>query len=79
MKHLKYLLVTAEPPFTVKTIDWMHQTGPRILLCVTHMLCVSQVCHGVDRCVKDWSCSSSSLEWKSMDSINGISYYLNKC
>ena len=27
---LKYHLVTAEPPFTVKTIDWMHQTlGPR--------------------------------------------------
>jgi len=24
----KYHLVTAEPPFTVKTIDWMHQTGP---------------------------------------------------
>ena len=23
---LKYHLVTAEPPFTVKTIDWMHQT-----------------------------------------------------
>ena len=29
-KHsLKYHLVTAEPPFTVKTIDWVHQTGPR--------------------------------------------------
>jgi len=25
---LKYHLVTAEPPFTVKTIDWVHQTGP---------------------------------------------------
>jgi len=32
---LKYHLVTAEPPFTVKTIDWMHQTGPRTLLSVT--------------------------------------------
>jgi len=30
--------------------------------CVTHMLCVSQVCHAVSRCVKDGSCSSSSLE-----------------
>jgi len=30
MKHsLKYHLVRAEPPFTVKTIDWVHQTGPR--------------------------------------------------
>jgi len=29
-KHsLKYHLVRAEPPFSVKTIDWMHQTGPR--------------------------------------------------
>jgi len=58
---LKYGLVTAEPPFTVKTIDWMHQTEPRILLCVTHMLCVNQICHGVGCCVKDGSCSSSSL------------------
>jgi len=54
-------MVTAEAPFTVKTIDWMHQTGPRILLSVTQMLCVNKVCHGVGRCVKDWSCSSSSL------------------
>jgi len=29
-KHsLKYHLVRAEPTFTVKTIDWVHQTGPR--------------------------------------------------
>jgi len=26
---LKYHLLTAEPPFTVKMIDWMHRTGPR--------------------------------------------------
>jgi len=26
---LKYCLITAEPPFTVKTIVWVHQTGPR--------------------------------------------------
>jgi len=35
--------------------------------------------HSVGRCVKVGSCFSSSLEWKWMDSINGISYYLNKC
>ena len=29
-----------------------------ILLSVTHVLCVSQVCHGVSCCVKDGSCSS---------------------
>ena len=39
---------------------------------------VYQVCHCVDRCVKDRSCSSSSIEWKSVDSIAGISYYVNK-
>ena len=50
-----------------------------ILLSVTRTLYVYQVCHGVDRCVKDGSCSSSSLEWKLMDSINGLPYYLNKC
>jgi len=27
--QLKYHLIRAEPPFTVRTIDWMHQTGPR--------------------------------------------------
>ena len=37
-----------------------------ILLSVTHMLCVIQVCHAVNRCVKDGSCSLSSLEWKLM-------------
>jgi len=26
---LKSHLVRAEPPFSVKTIDWVHQTGPR--------------------------------------------------
>jgi len=57
---LQYHL-TAEPLLTVKTIDWMHQTGPRILLSVTHMLCVNQVCHGVGRCVNDGSYFSSSL------------------
>jgi len=35
-----------------------------ILLSVTHMLCINRVCHGLSRCVKDGSCSSSSLEWK---------------
>jgi len=39
----------------------MHQTRPRILLSVTHMLYVNQNCHGVGRCVKDGSFSSSSL------------------
>jgi len=34
-----------------------------ILLSVTHMLCINQVCYGVSSCVKDGSCSSSSLEW----------------
>jgi len=58
----KYHLVTAKPPFTVKTIDWMHETGPRILLSVTHMLYVNQDRYGVGRCVKDGSCSSSSLK-----------------
>jgi len=58
---LKYHLVTAEPSFTVKTIDGMQQIGPSILLSVTHMLCVNQVSHSVGRCVKDGSYSSSSL------------------
>jgi len=59
---LKYHLVTAEPPFTIKTIDWMHQTGRSILPSVIDMLYVNQVCHGVGRCVKDGSSSSSLRE-----------------
>jgi len=58
---LKYHMITAKPPFTVKTTDWMHQTGPRILLSVTNMLYVNQLCYGVGCCVKDGSCSSPSL------------------
>jgi len=27
--QLKNHLVRAEPPFTVRAIDWVHQTGPR--------------------------------------------------
>ena len=53
---LNYHLVVAEPPVTVKKIDWAHQTGPRkhsMLLSVTHTLYVYQVCHGVSHCVKD--------------------------
>ena len=39
-----YHLVRAEPPFTVKTIDWVHQTGPRKgaqhpAVCYPHALC----------------------------------------
>ena len=68
MRHsLKYHLVRDEPPCTVKTIDWEHQTGPRkgayiysILLCVTHMLCVSQVCHAVSHC----RCQSLCKRWE---------------
>jgi len=62
---LKYHVVVAEPPVTLKKIDWAHQTGPRkhsILLSVTHTLYVYQVCHCVGGCVKDGSCSSASLE-----------------
>jgi len=67
-------MIRAEPPFIVKTIDWVHQTGPigrehSILLSVTHMLCINQVCHGVRCCVKDESYSSSSLERKLMDNF----------
>ena len=57
---LKYRLVTAKPPITAKTFDWMHQTGPGILLSVTQKPYVNQVCHRVSRCVNDWRCSSSS-------------------
>jgi len=40
-KHIKISPSADEPPFTVKTIVWMHQTRLRkhsILLSVVHML-----------------------------------------
>ena len=54
-KHetLKYHPVKTEPPFIVKTIDWVHKTGPRehsILLSVTHTLYVNQVRSSLSRC-----------------------------
>jgi len=36
----KYHLVRAESPFTVKAIDWMHQTGPRKGACRLPIYCV---------------------------------------
>jgi len=46
---------------TIKTyVEWERS----ILLSVTRTLYVYQIGHGVGRCVKDGSCSSSSLEWK---------------
>ena len=51
---LKYHLVIAEPSFTVKMIDNMHQTGlggdHSILVYVTFMLVVYEICHVVGRC-----------------------------
>jgi len=47
---------TAEPPFTVKAIDYMHQTGPRKgvqhpAVCYSRLtLDVYQVCHCAGRC-----------------------------
>jgi len=59
--HKKYHLVTAEPPFTVKAIDWVSQTRRRkehsIVQYVTLKLDVYQVCHCVVCCVKNGSCS----------------------
>jgi len=46
-----------------------------ILLSVTHMLYANQVYRGVGRCELFFV----KPEWKSMNSINGIAYYLNKC
>ena len=83
--HSNYHLVTVELPFIPKVIDCIHQITKTylerehsILLSVTRTLYVYQVFRGIDCCVKDGSCSSSSLEWKLMESINGLSCYLNK-
>jgi len=62
-----------------QTINTYLEREHSSLMSVTYTLYVYQVCDGAGCCVKDGSCFSSSMEWKSMDSINGISYYLNKC
>jgi len=59
-KHvLKYHLVTAEPPFTVKTITVCTKRGRKhsIQQFVALTLNVYQVCHCVSCCVKNGSCS----------------------
>ena len=87
-KHTKHIKISPSYSWTTlhcETINCVHHTGPKkhsILLSVSHTLYVNQVCHGVNRCAKDRSCSLLSLEWKSVDGINRmwwISYYLNKC
>jgi len=64
-----YHLVAVGLPFIPKVINWVHQTietylerEHSILLSVTRTLYVYHVRHGVGRCVKDGSCSSSNLE-----------------
>jgi len=52
---------------------------PGIPQYVTVALSACQVCLGVGRCDENVSCSSSSLKWKSSDSMAGISYCFNKC
>jgi len=66
--HSNYHLVAVELAFIPKVIDCMHQTiktylgrQHSILLSITHMLYVYQVCQGVGPRVKDVSNSSSSL------------------
>jgi len=80
--HSSYRLLVLNHPLFPKW--WLYALDKTYLekehsMSVSHMFYVYQVCHGIGRCVKDGSCSSSSLKWKSTDSINGISYYLNKC
>ena len=53
------------PPLSKRSTGCTRQDLGRehsILLSVTHMLCVSQVCHAVSRCENGESCSSPSLE-----------------
>jgi len=60
---LKYHLVIAEPPFTVKTINCVHQTGSTASwsMLTSHSMIIDvygyQICHGVSHCVKNRSCS----------------------
>jgi len=68
-KTFKLSLGRVKLPLIPKVIDYMHQTIKTylkrehiIMLSVTRTLYVYQVCHGIGRCVKDGSCSSSSLE-----------------
>ena len=83
-KHiLKYHLVTAEPPFTVKSTDCMHQTGPRKAVyhpavCYPHAWCLISLSLCRSPCQKG-NCSSSIMDWKSTNSIAWISYYFNVC
>ena len=88
-RSLKCHLLRAEPPFSVKTFE--RSTGctrqglgrePQhsMLLSVTHMLCVNQVCHGVSRRVKRWQFFFVKPGVKvNGQYLNGIPYYLNKC
>jgi len=62
--------------FTRKDLGKAHS----ILQNVTITLDVYQVCHSVGRCVNSvsWIVLHQAQEWKSMDSIAGISCYLNE-
>ena len=79
----QYHLATAEPLFTVQTIDFMHQTGPRKgaqhpTVCYPHAWCLPSLsqCWSL---YEIWELIFISMDWKSMDSkfIAGRSYAIN--
>jgi len=69
------------PPLLWKrsTVCTRQELGRKHIIqqCVTLTLDVNQVCHCQLLCQK-WELFLSSIEWKSMDGIAGISCYLNK-
>jgi len=66
-KHLKYItkLQLNHPSISKRSTGCTRHDLVRehsVLLSVSHMFYVNQVCHSVGRCVKDGNCSSSNLE-----------------
>jgi len=80
---LKYHFVTVKPPFAVKMIDCLHQTGP--MERKIESLGVSLTCFTIIMSIvvsellcQNGSYSSPNVEWKLIDSFDEIFYYLNK-
>jgi len=75
IKHIKISLCCQNNWLSASDRTYRKENGK--VKYVIHMLHNYHVCSGVSCCVKNESCSSPNLEWKLIDSIGGISYYLN--
>jgi len=68
-------MLFCQQTYKTQNTTWSQLNHPSLPMYVTVMLDVYQVYHGVGCHVKNESCSSSGLEWKSMHTFTPQPFY----